>query len=235
MHHPGLTHSKSTSQLDVMMMQSGGGQKVGGVLSLPPDENGNQQQQQQQQQRNKSVSKFGLLIRTPRRRRANCFNQQTLDESGNSSSSALNRLRSKSWDHQSAGMNVTNNPGKSTWSGWRSLRKISDTLIDYALNEPYKADSVFDDGLLTTSFKDPNSHQANGIYRRRSEHHVVNDVPPSTISSSVRGLLGSKTVGHAQGVSSFEKQLTGIWYHHFQSYSRRTNFKKIKEDRIFFF
>ncbi len=29
MHHPGLTHSKTTSKLDVMMMQSGGGQKVG--------------------------------------------------------------------------------------------------------------------------------------------------------------------------------------------------------------
>jgi hypothetical protein len=96
-------------------------------------------------------------------------------------------------------MNVTNNPGKSTWSGWRSLRKISDTLIDYALNEPYKADSVFDDGLLATSCKDPNSHQANGIYRRRSEHVV--DGAPTSVSSSVRGLLGSKTVGHAQGVS----------------------------------
>ena len=197
MHHPGLTHSKSTSQLDVMMMHSGG-QKVGCVLSLPPDENGNQQQAQQQ--RNKSVSKFGLLIRTPRRRRANCLNQQTPDES--SGTSAVNRLRSKSWDHQSAGMNVTNNPGKSTWSGWRSLRKISDTLIDYALNEPYKADSVFDDGLLATSCKDPNSHQANGIYRRRSEHVVNGDVAPSSVSSSVRGLLGSKTVGHAQGVSN---------------------------------
>ncbi|KAK4008582.1 Uncharacterized protein APZ42_011016 [Daphnia magna] len=184
MHHPGLQHSKSTSQLDVMVQS---GQK-GCVLSLPPDENGNQQQQQ----RNKSISKFGLLIRTPRRRRANCFNQQVVDESSSSS----NRLRSKSWDQQS-GMNVTNNPGKSTWSGWRSLRKISDTLIDYALNEPYKADSVFDDGLLATSCKDPNV-QANGIYRRRSEL-AVNDGPPSN-TSSVRGLLGSKTVGHAQGV-----------------------------------
>jgi hypothetical protein len=186
------------------MVQSGG-QKVGCVLSLPPDENGNQQQQtqtQQQQQRNKSVSKFGLLIRTPRRRRANCLNQQSLDDSSNGGgggTSVINRLRSKSWDHQSAGMNVTNNPGKSTWSGWRSLRKISDTLIDYALNEPYKADSVFDDGLLATSCKDPNSHQANGIYRRRSEHVV--DGAPTSVSSSVRGLLGSKTVGHAQGVS----------------------------------
>lgn len=102
-------------------------------------------------------------------------------------------------------MNVTNNPGKSTWSGWRSLRKISDTLIDYALNEPYKADSVFDDGLLATSCKDPNV-QANGIYRRRSEL-AVNDGPPSN-TSSVRGLLGSKTVGHAQGIqrlASYER------------------------------
>ena len=216
MHHPGLTHSKSTSQLDVMMMQNSG-QKVGGVLSLPPDENGNQQQQQQQQ-RNKSVSKFGLLIRTPRRRRANCLNPPSLDESS-SASSAINRLRSKSWDHQqSAGMNVTNNPGKSTWSGWRSLRKISDTLIDYALNEPYKADSVFDDGLLTTSCKDPHSHQSNGIYRRRSEHHVVNDVTPSTVTSSVRGLLGSKTVGHAQGVSL---RIPVVFPDHFQSEKKK--------------
>lgn len=206
MHHPGLQHSKSTSQLDVMMMQSG---QKGCVFSLPPDENGNQQQQQ----RNKSISKFGLLIRTPRRRRANCFNQQVPDES------LTNRLRSKSWDQQS-GMNVTNNPGKSTWSGWRSLRKISDTLIDYALNEPYKADSVFDDGLLATSCKDPNT-QSNGIYRRRSEL-VANDVLPSN-TSSVGGLLGSKTVGHAQGVRDrkicFRKGInwTGIRYHHFRS------------------
>lgn len=181
MHHPGLQHSKSTGQLDVM----GNGQK----LSLPPDENGNQQQN-----RNKSGStKFGLLIRTPRRRRANCFSQAA---TGSTDPEVINRSRSKSWDHQSAGMNVTNNPGKSTWSGWRSLRKISDTLIDYALNEPYKADSVFDDSLAT-------QHSQAGIYRRRSEL-VVNDATVRRIepvASTVRGgLRGSKTVGHAQGV-----------------------------------
>lgn len=190
MHHPGLQHSKSTGQLDAMVISSKS------LLSLPPDENGNQQQkqhQQQQQSRNKfGGSKFGLLIRTPRRRRANCLNQATSDEP-----TTINRLRSKSWDHQSAGMNVTNNPGKSTWSGWRSLRKISDTLIDYALNEPYKADSVFDDSLA-------NQHSQTGVYRRRSEL-VVNDATVRKIEPvgpSVRGLLGSKTVGHAQGVSS---------------------------------
>jgi hypothetical protein len=72
-------------------------------------------------------------------------------------------VEEQEWDHQSAGNNVANNPGKFTWSGWRSLRGISDTVIDYALNEPYKADSFFDDGLLATSCKDPNS-QGNGIY-----------------------------------------------------------------------
>lgn len=180
-----------------MVMQNG----HKSVLSLPPDENGNQQQQNRQQNNSssqqKSGSKFGLLIRTPRRRRANCFSQATgsADEPDRSSS-AVNRLRSKSWDHQSAGMNVTNNPGKSTWSGWRSLRKISDTLIDYALNEPYKADSVFDDGLA-------NQNSQTGVYRRRSEL-VVNDATVRKIepvAPAVRGLIGSKTVGHAQGVS----------------------------------
>ena len=199
MHHPGLQHSKSTSQLDTIDKQNGGGVLQ---LSLPPDENGNQLHN-----RNKSstASKFGLLIRTPRRRRANCFNQTSaadVDTNSPSSTSVINRLRSKSWDQQqSAGMNVTNNPGKSTWSGWRSLRKISDTLIDYALNEPYKADSVFDDSLTSN-----HSIHSTGIYRRRSEL-IVNDAtvrkiePTSTSSSSsVRGFIGSKTVGHAQGV-----------------------------------
>ena len=222
--HPPLEHLKSSNHLD----------------DETADENGNEQQQQQPVSAAKTaskMSKFGLLIRTPRRRRANCLSQaqqqqqQQRDEddtdqvdSPSTLSSLAARNRSKSWDskahpastnHQQLDKSSSSSSGvggggrgqvtgKATWSGWRSLRKISDTLIDFALNETYKADSVFDDGSGSNG---RSLHQhSNGVYRRRSEL-VISDASVRRIdapTSSYQHLLqqASKTVGHAQGVSA---------------------------------
>lgn len=155
-HHPVLQHSKSTGQLDVLV----------------PHNNPSDNTKRINNNNNKSGAKFGLLIRTPRRRRANCITNQLQPEE----EAIPVRNRSKSWE------------SKSTWSGWRSLRKISDTLIDYALNEPYKGDSLFDDELSG------GARAPSAVYRRRSE--LSCDAISST-SVAHR----SKTVGHAQGVS----------------------------------
>ena len=108
----------------------------------------------------------------------------------------------KSWD-----ADLSNSTSSSTWSGWRNLRKISDSLIDYALNEPYKADSVLqDDGAIWPG--------AEAIYRRNSE--VVADatvrklshqpLPVSAaepqLSAQLSAQWRSKTVGHSQGRSA---------------------------------
>ena len=248
MHHPPLQICKpSNSQQEL---------DVGVTTDNTADENGNEQQQQQQQPaKTTKMSKFGLLMRTPRRRRANCLshapNHETLSLSSSKSSATTSdrddddgddltvaavvsslseRNRSKSWDsnhhHQKLNKSSSNLAssssssrsggggrqvtGKSTWSGWRSLRKISDTLIDFALNEPYKADSVFDDIDGSSGGSGRNSHHSNGVYRRRSEL-VISDAsvrriePSSSLSTtpSYHHLLqqASKTVGHAQGVS----------------------------------
>ena len=129
---------------------------------------------------NSGMPKLGLLMRTPRRRRA-C--NRTADALAAASSASA----------------------ASTWSGWRSLRKISDTLIDYALNEPYKADSVLqDEGAIWPG--------AEAIYRRHSElvadatvrklapEVVVTPVTPVTLATPPQ--WASKTVGHARGRSS---------------------------------
>lgn len=141
-------------------------------------------------------SKLGLLIRTPRRRRAHCENAQRSSSAG---SVDLKRL-SQSWDSGALVMGTTDNPGKSTWSGWRSLRKISDTLIDYALNEPYKVDSVFDDELRVAD--------VTGVYRPRRCEQAAHEAaaaatapaaPPASQLRKGHILQGSKTLGHAQG------------------------------------
>jgi len=155
-HHPVLQHSKSTGQLDVIVPHNN-----------PLDNS--------KRNNNKSGAKFGLLIRTPRRRRANCITNQLQPEE---EVTIPVRNRSKSWE------------SKSTWSGWRSLRKISDTLIDYALNEPYKGDSLFDDELSG------GARAPSAVYRRRSELSC-----DAIGSSSTSVAHRSKTVGHAQGVS----------------------------------
>lgn len=139
---------------------------------------------------NRHKTKLGLLIRTPRRRRAHCESQRSASIGPASASMDL-QLLSKSWDG-SNGMLGSNNPGKSTWSGWRSLRKISDTLIDYALNEPYKVDSVFDDEL-------PSSEVS--VYRPRKC-----DVFTDSATGKRHILHGSKTLGHAQGRNTVSNQ-----------------------------
>ena len=178
-HHPILQHSKSTGQLDLVPNNK-----------TSADENGNQRINKS------SSSKFGLLIRTPRRRRANCLSQlQQQPDSLPTSDEQLQQLRSrsKSWE---AGQQ---RPGKSTWSGWRSLRKISDTLIDYALNEPYKADSLFDDELLAGTSGSAAS------YRKKGEIDATAVVSAHQPLSSAHR---SKTVGHAQGVSGYVQRHT---------------------------
>lgn len=157
-HHPVLQHSKSTGQLDVIVPSDNTKRII----------NNNN---------NKSGAKFGLLIRTPRRRRANCITTSNNLQPEEEQVPIPVRNRSKSWE------------SKSTWSGWRSLRKISDTLIDYALNEPYKGDSLFDDELSG------GARAPGAVYRRRSE--LSCDASISSTSVAHR----SKTVGHAQGVS----------------------------------
>ena len=121
----------------------------------------------------KNAAKLGLLLRTPRRRRAAAA---SAGAGGSLGKQEAQQLLTKSWDgglvvhdrnHQGPASS-----GKSTWSGWRSLRKISDTLIDYALNEPYKADSVFSDDFGSAA-----------VYRSRADE----------------GARTSKTMGHAQG------------------------------------
>ena len=125
---------------------------------------------------NSATPKLGLLIRTPRRRQR----------------------------HLVASAAAAASSASSTWSGWRNLRKISDTLIDYALTEPYKADSVLQEqGGIWPG--------AEAIYRRHSE--LVADATvrklalPETVAATsatpaTPSQWGSKTVGHARGRSS---------------------------------
>ena len=129
---------------------------------------------------NSGMPRLGLLMRTPRRRRACGRSGDAFPASPASAASAAS----------------------STWSGWRNLRKISDTLIDYALNEPYKADSVLQDqGAIWPG--------AEAIYRRHSElaaDATVRKLPPEVATPptplTATAQWGSKTVGHARGRSS---------------------------------
>lgn len=195
MHHH-LQHSKSTGQLVELCLNNN--QNASSANIVVADENANPHPKV-----SKSNSKFGLLIRTPRRRRANCLSQfqQPPESVADPSAPTVNRTRSKSWEAGKS--SSTDRPGKSTWSGWRSLRKISDTLIDYALNEPYKADSLFDDELVGAG--------SGSVYRRRSELSDAVSVNHSSSASAVAAAhQRSKTVGHAQGVSESHSQTRSV-------------------------